>query len=120
MRKRLAVICTLLSVSAWAAPQMRSLSLDDIRRVESLVKMPPGARSIESYNRFYAIKVENGREIIWGKFFPTTSDLPPPTVHIVAAEKMPAGIQDGGCLQVNLFYDVRDAKITFIGCNGLT
>ena len=119
MRRRLTVICALLSVSAWAAaPQVRALSLDDIRRVESLVKMPPGAKSIASYNRFYAIKVENGREMIWGTFLLDTLRPPPPAVHIVAPEEMPV-IQDGGCSVVNLLYDIREAKITAAFCNGL-
>jgi hypothetical protein len=116
MRRRLTMICTLLSVSAWAAsPQLRALSLDDIRRVESLVKMPPGTKSIASYNRFYALTVEAGREVIWGVFLlrPT-----PPTVHIVAPDQMP-DVQDGGCSVVNVRYDLREAKITAAFCNGL-
>ena len=119
MRKWLAMIWTLVSMSAWAlAPQAPALSLDAIRSVESLVKMPPGVRSIASYNRFYAIKVEAGREMIWGTFLLTPLSPPPPTVHIVRPEDMPA-IQDGGCSVVNLLYDIREAKITSIFCNGL-
>ena len=119
MRRRLTVICTLLSVSAWAAsPQVRALSLDDIRHVESLVKMPPGAKSIANYNRFYALTVETGREVIWGVFVLDISRPTAPTVHIVAPDEMPA-VQDGGCSVVNLRYDIREAKITAAFCNGL-
>ena len=119
MRGWLAMIYTLMSISAWAsAPQARTLSLDDIRRVETLVKMPPGAGSISGYNRFYAIKVEAGHEMIWGTFLLTNRSPPLPTIHIVRPEEMPA-ILDGGCSVVHLLYDIREAKITSIFCNGV-
>jgi hypothetical protein len=121
MRKALATMCTFLLVvlSADAKSPLPAVSLDAIQRVESSVKMPPGAKPIANYNRFYTTEIR-GRQMILGAFL---LDSPgphgtPPAVHIVVPQDMPT-VFDGGCAVVHLQYDIRAARIVTIFCNGL-
>ena len=102
-------ICATCAAAATAA-SVQSLSPDDIRRVESSLTMPPGAKPIASSDRFYATTTRNGRALISGVFLLNdTEPHRPPVVRIVERNDMPM-ILDGGCAVVHVLYDIPGRK----------
>ena len=108
-------VCTICSIAAGAA---EPLSPDVIRRLESAVVMPSGAKPIQSYDRFYTIENKNGREMVSGIFLGFPEQHAAPAVHIVEPMNMPR-VSDGGCYVVHLLYDVQAKRIVMLFCNGV-
>ena len=97
-------------------------SMDDVRHIESIVRMPTGASPIAAYVRFYTGVVDNGRKVIEGVYLARSvmQDMHRDIhtdVNVVIANDMPF-INDGGCLMVTVYYDVDSEKITGVRCNG--
>jgi hypothetical protein len=121
-----AAIFTTLSISAFASPPTGEPWLPspaDVARVEAKVTLPAGASPMNAYVRYYAGVSTNGRQIIRGVYLVTAvvKDMHQdarPGVRIVTERDIPE-IEDGGCHQVNLEYDVATDSITRIRCNGV-
>lgn len=84
-----------------------------IAGTERWLHMPAGTK-LDEYSRYYYGSVEGGRRLLIGVFI---SDKKPRGVRIMAPDKVPR-IADGGCLQVNLIYDVAAKQTVLLRCNG--
>jgi hypothetical protein len=58
-----------------------------------------------------------GRRIVIGEFVANWGG-PPAGVYVVTSEDRFPGIKDGGCSVVHVIYDVDDARITSLKCQG--
>jgi hypothetical protein len=120
-----AAIFATASVSALASPPTGEPWLPspvDIQRVEAKVILPVGASPMNAYVRYYAGTTKEGRQIIRGVYLVVTvvKDMHQdarPGIRLVTERDIPE-IEDGGCHQVNLEYDVATDAVTRIRCNG--
>jgi hypothetical protein len=88
-----------------------------IKRLEDSAKVPGLGNDqipISKYVRYYAGTTQGGRKMIQGEWVVSPE---PPSIHVVEESALPR-IVDGGCGIVNLLYDVEDARIVYIYCNG--
>ena len=121
----LAAIFGTLSISAFASPPTGEPWLPspgDIQRVEAKVTLPAGASPMNAYVRYYAGTTHDGHQIIRGVYLVTAvvKDMHQdsrPGIRIVTERDIPE-IDDGGCHQVNVEYDVATDTVTRIRCNG--
>jgi hypothetical protein len=104
-------------------------SAAQVATVEAAVKMPPGAKPLSDYTRYYTGivaadgrmpgNVPAGHKLIWGKYdLPFRYEPYRPGIHVVARSDMPL-IMDGGCMIVNVYYDVDAGHIVYTKCNGV-
>jgi hypothetical protein len=114
-----------VSISASASPPTGEPWLPspaDVARLEAKVTLPAGASPMGAYVRYYAGTTKDGKQIIRGVYLVTAvvKDMHQdarPGVRIVTERDIPE-IEDGGCHQVNVEYDVATDTITRIRCNG--
>jgi hypothetical protein len=126
----------LFATAAVAAPPPDRAT---IATIERLVQLPDGARPLRSYDRWYLYRTVSGRRMVEGLYLGTeyedlrerqaqgeapswkaASQQRPGRVHPVSnAWEMPAGIDDGGCDEVHVLYDVAASRVTKVACNGL-
>lgn len=98
-------------------------SMAEVQHVESKVTMPDGAQAMSAYVRYYAGITVEGRKVIYGVYLATgvVRDMkqdPRAGIRIVTAREVPE-IEDGGCSQVTVEFDVTSDSVTRIRCNGL-
>jgi hypothetical protein len=130
------MMAALFAAAASAAPPPDRAT---IATIERLVKLPAGARPLRSYDRWYLYRTVSGRRMVEGlylgteyedmrerqarndpEFWKAASQQRPGRVHPVSnAWEMPAGIDDGGCDEVHVLYDVAAGRVTRVACNGL-
>jgi hypothetical protein len=89
-----------------------------VTRVDAMalkLELPKEFGSISYYSRFYYGTVRSGHKVIEGIFL---SPLVQKAMHRnadsgihVVPESMAVGIADGGCMEVNLEFDVQSEKI---------
>lgn len=96
-------------------------SIDEVRGIEEALQMPPGAKPMDTYVRYYSGTMYKGRHIFVGTFlaestFPSQS--PPAEVVISALEELPS-VFGGSCGVVHVMYDVATKRITSAECNPL-
>jgi len=94
-----------------------------LRKVEEGLKLPPGAASLASYNRYYSYADRDGRKVVVGLLvsagnFPHEAEQPP-SVHIVKNEDEMPLIFDGGCSVVNVVIDPLSPQDAKVWCNGV-
>jgi hypothetical protein len=125
--------CTLFVIAlSLAAPS--ALAQDDgsghwlperatIEQIEAKLTLPAGASPLNTYVRYYSGVTEQGRKIIRGVYLVVAvvrnaQQDSRPGIRIVVPRDIPE-IDDGGCHQVNVEYDVASAAVTGIHCNGV-
>ncbi len=121
----LATILAVVSLPALAIPNSGEVwlpSMAEVQHVESKVTMPDGAQAMSAYVRYYAGITVDGRKVIYGVYLATgvVRDMkqdPRPGIRIVTAREVPE-IDDGGCSQVNVEFDVASDTVTRVRCNG--
>ena len=89
-----------------------------IAKIEAAIRIPDNS-SVAQYARFYAGKSAAGHHIVEGILLLPDAASAKPGVYIRASSKMPLGIMDGGCTEVNLQYDVTASRFLFTQCNGV-
>lgn len=142
IRIAVALIVAMLTIGAGArASAQNSVSEASIRTIESQIVMPRGARTLELYNRYYALDQLNGREVVVGVFLLRSSFgetvrqgavtvAAIPNVFTALPQQLPL-IADGGCSVVTVYFDLTtqrllpillegvDAEPELGACNGL-
>ena len=122
-RAGLALLITLGLVQPSVASDPWTPDAKLIAKIEAAMHIPDssgdGSPSVRKYARYYTGKTEGGRHIIEGLLLLPPAASARPGVYIVSGNKMPLGIQDGGCTEVRLQYDVAASKFLFVRCNGL-
>lgn len=121
----LAAVLAVISLPALAIPTSGEVwlpSLAEVQHVESKVTMPEGAQPMSAYVRYYAGITVDGKKTIYGVYLATgvVRDMkqdPRPGIRIVTAREVPE-IDDGGCSQVTVEFDVASDSVTRIRCNG--
>ena len=74
---------------------------------------------VAEYVRYYTGYLAGSHRMIRGEFVPPYgSKMRPPGVYVVSNVRDFPLIFDGGCGIVNLIYDVDEARITSLQCNG--
>lgn len=87
------------------------------KTIEANLSLPQGARSLDSYKRYYAIDVlSGGAKSIVAVFLYSSND---PGIAVVDQENLPA-VLDGGCDVVSLRYSRIAQRVTFMECNGVS
>lgn len=123
--RRLGLVVVFAAFPAWSGiasnptdPNEWTPDAQTISHIDALalkLELPKEFGSIGDYSRFYYGTMHAGRKVIIGTFVSpqvqkaehrrVTSGI-----HIVP-ESMPIGIADGGCMQVNLEYDVQSQNV---------
>jgi hypothetical protein len=86
-----------------------------VESVEASLRLPSSAHSLDSYTRYYALEVVEGRRILVGIFVYEDGE---PGIRIVEPSALPR-VLDGGCRIVNLRYDIEKRKLSGLFCNGV-
>jgi hypothetical protein len=130
----LAVLAHLGSNPAWAVMPDAAL----IAKIERAIQLPPTARRLDGYDRYYAPTIFSGRHMIVGLFLATriadqnerraksdpdywkSAPDRKGRIQILSSEdRFPEGISDGGCLQILIYWDTATEKVAGVSCNGL-
>jgi hypothetical protein len=92
-----------------------------LRKLESVVEIPifVGAQPLKKYARYYAGMTANGRPMVRAEFVIADDPKKPAGRYVVSTENDFPIIEDGGCVVVNLLYDVKLARVVWVRCNGL-
>jgi hypothetical protein len=121
----LAATVAAISASASASPPTGEPWLPspaEVQRLEAKVTLPQDASPMTAYVRYYAGTTRDGKQVIRGVYLvvAVVRDMKQdarPGIRIVTERDIPE-IDDGGCHQVNIDYDVATDTITRIRCNG--
>ena len=122
---RIAVVALLIAMSLigsayafadWAPDVQLIAKLENAIRIPNVYGRPP---QLAEYARYYTGTVVKGRRAVKGVFLLRGAASAKPGIYIRSAKQMPLGINDGGCTEVQLLYDVTAAKVLTIQCNGL-
>jgi hypothetical protein len=89
---------------------------DEIAFVEAHVRLPAGASPVAKYERYYTGTWVSGRRIVIAVFLRRGGST---GVHIRRSRDMPIGIQDGGCAEVTVYFDIGAKHQTGAYCNGV-
>lgn len=103
---------------------------ETIRAIESRIEMPPGARPIEEYDRYYSGVRLSGREGVQGVLLLRRSfehvnrgDMAPvegmANIYRGDADSMPL-VADGGCSVVTLYFDLAAQEFVELHREGLS
>jgi hypothetical protein len=98
-----------------SSAEERAITLDTIQKIESKISMPSGTRGLASYARYYTTYPAKGSLMLSGVFVLEAAHS---GVHIVKSAEMPI-VSDGGCLVVNLKYNLSEERVIDIFCNGV-
>lgn len=93
----------------WAPTERQ---IDD---VETRLVMPKGSKQLASYVRYYYGETVRGHRLLMGEFVLEDGQV---GVRVVSRDDAPKYL-DGGCLVVNLKYDMKQQKVIAIFCNGV-
>lgn len=95
-------------------PVVTEVHVDTISYIEARVTMPRGAEPLEAYDRYYAMKRINDRNVVHGVFLLRHSfgdidragmeAVPIPNVYRGAPDDLPV-VADGGCAVVTVYFD---------------
>jgi len=85
-----------------------------VAAIESQLSMPSKSRSKETYVRYFAGIMIEGRWFVVGVFLYDPANA---AVRLVDISNLPE-VHDGGCDVVNLRYDVEREEVVSIFCNG--
>lgn len=122
------VVALMIAQAAAARPSVTDNRIPEtelIAKLESRIVMPQGANALGSYNRAYTEATVNGKVMVFGQMI--DHDLagriardrhqpaPPPIRRALMKEIQPAF--DGGCLIVNVIYEVGADSVSKIFCN---
>ena len=124
--RRIGAAAALAALPAWRGialerstdPNEWAPDAKTVARVDAMalnLELPKEFGSIGDYSRFYYGTVRNGRKVIEGTLVsPQVQKVGHRSeaagIHIVP-ESTPIGTADGGCMQVNLEYDVQSEKV---------
>lgn len=96
-----------------------------VEELESKLKLPSGASPLSAYTRFYAEVDISGRDAIVGQLIDsrviaTNASIkkrpaPPAVNRVLEADLTP--MFDGGCMAVNVMYDVQAKSTPTAVCN---
>jgi hypothetical protein len=106
------------TAAAWATNVSASphrLRRSTVLRLERLISLPEGAYELKSYDRFYALRMNNGRRRIVGIFVHREHGTG--QSHIVRESDLPMW-RDGGCSVLELEADFTTAHVNLIACHG--
>lgn len=106
------------------------VSDEAIRTIESRIEMPPGARPLEEYDRYYSSVRLSAREGVQGvlllrrSFANVTRGAMAPVdgmtnVYRGVADSMPL-VADGGCSVVTLYFDLASQEFVELHREGLS
>lgn len=106
------------------------VSDETIRTIESRIEMPPGARPLEEYDRFYSGGRLSGREGVQGVLLlretfthVSRGEMAPvegmANVYRADADSMPL-VADGGCSVVTLYFDLASQEFVELHREGLS
>ena len=128
---------TALLLAAVVSARASSLDLATVERIEKSVQLPAHSRPVDGYDRYYAPDTVSGRKVIVGLYLATDiadereryregnrdywKGGPPRKGQrhlLLNASLLPDGIDDGGCEEIHVYWDVSNAKIAGIFCNG--
>jgi hypothetical protein len=99
------------------APAASSIAPSVIRRIEKLVRLPPGAKPFAKYERYYTKVVVGGRDMISAEFIvPYWVDDNMPTAHVVNSENDFPLYTDAGCYVIWFSYDIKRKRISNLSC----
>jgi hypothetical protein len=90
-------------------------SVRAVADLEATMTLPPGAKLITKYARYYTGEMEAGRPIILGIL--VLDDHRPAGTYIISETAMPL-ILDGGCTVITVKFDVHASQIESLACNG--
>lgn len=79
-------------------------------QIEQTVRMPPGANTLKSYRRYYY----RYNRVVVGTYVRSSK----PGREWRTKEKM-IMVLDGGCHVVNVFFSIKDKRVTYAACNGV-
>ena len=121
----LALILALQSATDPTIANNRVPSAALVQEIEGKLKLPPGASPFERYSRFYTEFDFSGRDIVMGqlvdnrliKGYYTHLGKPVPPALTRGLEGVLQPIADGGCIVVNVLYDVRAKAPQAVVCN---
>lgn len=83
-------------------------------RIETLVRLPEGARPLAAYGRYYAWQSrQDGVRKVVAVYVSEEN----PRRHWMAENQLPL-VMDGGCGVVNLSFDVAADRFGGVSCNG--
>jgi hypothetical protein len=108
-----------------AQPQPCRPDVATIKKIES--KMNSGAFPtsgyvhpplFSAYARYYAAETKHHHHFVYGEFLEHEVARKDAGVYIVGSKKDFPEIFDGGCLIINMVYDVEAGKILSVICNG--
>lgn len=102
-----ATICAADAQTPPAAPTQA-----EIRALEAAVVLPPGASPLSTYNRRYAVVVQDSSRHILGVHFDNGGKI-----VFTTPERLPR-VLDGGCGVVNVEYDVTAKRFLAVTCDG--
>lgn len=130
-----ALLAAVLAAGFAAAAADRPTAAE-VARIESVVDLPSGARSLNEYDRFYARSTEEGRPVILGAYQrtwirdvaerhrrddPANWKMAAPQrvgeVYRVREADLPVAT-GGGCTVINLVYDVERQAVARVSCHG--
>jgi hypothetical protein len=125
MTRLLAALLIVLSASSCSSDSDNSAkdldwtpSEQQIANLEGSVHLPPDAKPIESYARYYAGVRQSGRQLIRGVLvYPSPGDGRSPGSFIIGEPQMPQ-IFGGGCFVIELTLDVAAKRFVEVHCHG--
>jgi hypothetical protein len=93
-------------------------SAQQVAELEAAVTLPPGAKPLASYARYYTGVRESGRQLIKGVLvYPSSGDGRSAGSSIVPGAQMPE-IFGGGCFVIELTQDVAAKRFVEVHCHG--
>jgi hypothetical protein len=95
-----------------SAAEVWSPQPDQIAHLEKRLVLPPGARPLGEYGRYYWGTTDKGKKVIRGEL----NFGQPIGVHIV--DQPPLGPTDQGCRRVYVWYELAKDKLS-IQCDGV-
>ena len=98
-----------------------------IAKLEAGLQIPDWGRSpqypdghipaVSEYARYYTGESFDGRKMVFAELVSLDSGGEP-GIHLVGSVAAFPGIEDGGCHVVSLVYDVGEARVIGLRCNG--
>ena len=112
------LLAAAVATAAWASdvsasPDRRRRS--EVLRLERLISLPEGAYELNSYDRFYALRINEGRRKIVGIFVHREHGAG--QSYIVRESDLPVW-RDGGCSVLEVEADFKTAHVNVIACHG--
>ena len=87
--------------------------------LEHAIALPPRAKPLSSYARYYTGEVVEGRKLVRGYYlsesFSETFAADKPGVYLRASKAL---VADGGCAVITVYYDPASKSFAAITCNG--